>query len=167
MSPEINHEFPPGSRTITPLPETTGFIGGIIHSIRTRGLRYALVAVVNVVVGQTLLLALQGSLGPSWANVVAVALSSVPAYYMNRAWVWGKRGKSHWKKEVLPFWLFTIAGLLLSTVAIWMVHGITDSKIVVNFIQLVAFGVLWVVRFFVLDKLFHVEVFEDDTPDED
>ena len=32
--------------------------------------------------------------------------------------------------------------------------------------QLVAFGVLWVVRFFVLDRLFHVEVFEDDTPDE-
>jgi hypothetical protein len=32
---------------------------------------------------------------------------------------------------------------------------------------LLSFGVLWVIRFFVLDKLFHVEVFEDDTPDED
>ena len=166
MSHEINHEFPASSHTITPLPETKGLLGGIIHSIRTRGLRYALVAAVNVIVGQTLLLALQGAMGPSWANVLAVGLSSVPAYYMNRAWVWGKRGKSHWKKEVLPFWLFTIAGLVLSTVAIWLVHGITDSKLVINFIQLVAFGILWVVRFFVLDRLFHVEVFEDDTADE-
>ena len=94
-------------------------------------------------------------------------MSAVPAYYMNRAWVWGKRGKSHWKKEVLPFWLFTAAGLLLSTVAIWVVHFFTDAKLVINFVQLVAFGILWVIRFFVLDKLFHVEVFEDDTPDED
>ena len=167
MSHEINHEFPASSHTVTPLPETTGFFGGIIHSIRTRGLRYALVAAVNVIVGQTLLLALQGAMGPSWANVLAVGLSSVPAYYMNRAWVWGKRGKSHWTKEVLPFWLFTAAGLLLSTIAIWIVHRFTDAKLVINFIQLVAFGILWVIRFFVLDKLFHVEVFEDDTPDED
>ena len=123
-------------------------------------------AVVNVVVGQSLLLALQGVMRPSWANVVAVAISAVPAYYMNRAWVWGKRGKSHWKKEVLPFWLFTIAGLLLSTIAIWVVHRFTDAKLVINFVQLLSFGILWVIRFFVLDKLFHVEVFEDDTPDE-
>jgi hypothetical protein len=68
---------------------------------------------------------------------------------------------------VLPFWLFTVAGLLLSTVAIWVVHRFTDAKLVINFVQLLSFGVLWVIRFFVLDKLFHVEVFEDDTPDED
>jgi len=167
VSHEINHEFPASSHTVTPLPETSGFFGKIVLSIRTRGLRYALVAVVNVVVGQSLLLLLQGAMRPSWANVVAVGISAVPAYYMNRAWVWGKRGKSHWKKEVLPFWLFTAAGLLLSTVAIWVVHFFTDAKLVINFVQLVSFGILWVIRFFVLDKLFHVEVFEDDTPDED
>jgi putative flippase GtrA len=86
---------------------------------------------------------------------------------MNRAWVWGKRGKSHWKKEVLPFWLFTAAGLFLSTSTIWVVHRFTERKLIINFSQLFAFGILWVIRFFVLDKLFHVEVFEDDTPDED
>jgi len=167
MSHKFQHEFPASSQTITPLPETFGFFGKIFSSIRTRGLRYALVAVVNVIVGQSLLLGLQGVLRPSWANVVAVGISAVPAYYMNRAWVWGRRGKSHWKKEVLPFWLFTAAGLLLSTVAIWVVHRFTDAKLVINFVQLVSFGILWVIRFFVLDKLFHVEVFEDDTPDED
>ena len=167
MEHELQREFPAGSHTITPLPETTGFLGGIMHAVRTRGLRYALVAAVNVIVGQTLLLALQIVMSPSLANILAVGLSSIPAYSMNRAWVWGKRGKSHWKKEVLPFWMFTAAGLVLSTIAIWAVHHVTDSKLVVNFVQLVAFGILWVVRFFVLDRLFHVEVFEDDTPDED
>lgn len=167
MSHEINREFPVSSHTVTPLPETTGWIGGVIALIRTRGLRYALVAAVNVVVGQSLLLILQGHLAPSLANILAVALSAVPAYYMNRIWVWGKRGKSHWKKEVLPFWLFTASGLVLSTVAIWVVHRFTDAKLVINLVQLSAFGILWVIRFFVLDKLFHVEIYEDDTPDED
>lgn len=167
MSHQINNEFPASSRTITPLPDTSGFFGRIFSLIRTRGLRYSLVAAVNVIVGQSLLLVLQGFIRPSWANVVAVGISAVPAYYMNRIWVWGKRGKSHWKKEVLPFWLFTLAGLLLSTIVIWVVHRFTDAKLVINFSQLASFGVLWVIRFFVLDKLFHVEVFEDDTPDED
>lgn len=167
MSHEIDREFPASSHTVTPLPETDGFFGGIVHLIRTRGLRYALVAAVNVIVGQSLLLLFQGVLAPSRANVVAVGLSAVPAYYMNRAWVWGKRGRSHWKKEVLPFWLFTLSGLVLSTIAIWVVHRFTDAKLVINVVQLSAFGVLWVIRFFVLDRLFHVEIYEDDTPDED
>ena len=167
MSHEIDREFPAATPTATPPPETTGFLGGIISLIRRRGLRYALVAAVNVIVGQSLLLILQSHLAPSWANILAVGISAVPAYYMNRIWVWGKRGKSHWKKEVLPFWLFTFSGLVLSTVAIWIVHRFTDAKLVINFVQLTAFGILWVIRFFVLDKLFHVEIYEDDTPDED
>ena len=48
MSHEIDREFPASSHTVTPLPETTGFFGGIISLIRTRGLRYALVAAVNI-----------------------------------------------------------------------------------------------------------------------
>ena len=157
----------PTEHAVTPMPEPTGAIGHMVGLVRTKGLRYCLVAAVNVVVGQALLFALQKPFGPVWANVVAVGISSVPAYYMNRAWVWGKTGKSHMRKEILPFWLFTAAGLALSSLAIWVLKHFTEDRLAVGFVQLVAFGILWVVRFFVLDKLFHVEVFEDDTPDLD
>jgi len=157
----------PADHVITPMPEPTGTIGHIVGLVRTKGLRYCLVAGVNVVVGQALLFALQGAFGPVWANVLAVGISSVPAYYMNRSWVWGKSGKSHMRKEVVPFWAFTLAGLALSSLAIWILKHFTQDKLAVGLVQLVAFGILWVVRFFVLDKLFHVEVFEDDTPDLD
>lgn len=167
MNHELRGEFPSSSHTVTPLPETSGFIGSMIHSIRTRGLRYALVSVVNVVLGGGLLVVLQHWMKPTVANLVGVAISAVPAYYMNRAWVWGKRGKSHWKKEVAPFWAFTFAGLVLSTIAIAFADNHTKNKIIILFVQLFAFGVLWVIRFFLFDRLFHVEVFEDDTPDED
>lgn len=167
MNHELRREFPAMSHTITPLPETSGFLGSIMHSIRTRGLRYSLVSVVNVLFGGGLLVVLQHWWTPTIANVVAVAISAVPAYYMNRAWVWGKRGKSHMKKEVLPFWAFTIAGAVISTVAIHVVQDHSRNRLFILFVQLFSFGVLWVVRFFILDRLFHIEVFEDDTPDED
>ena len=143
-----------------------GIVSYVLGLIRTKGLRYVLVSVVNVLVGGGLLVVLQHWLRPTFANIVGVAISAVPAYYMNRAWVWGKRGKSHWKKEVLPFWVFTGAGLVLSTLAIAYADEHTQNKFIILFVQLSAFGVLWVIRFFVLDRLFHVEVFEDDTPDE-
>lgn len=167
MRHEFRQEFPASSRTITPLPETTGQIGALMHSIRTRGLRYALVSVVNVLFGGGLLLVLQRWIRPTFANLVAVALSAIPAYYMNRIWVWGKRGRSHLRKEVVPFWSFTIAGLVLSTAAIAYADDHTRNRLLILIVQLATFGVLWVLRFFLLDRLFHVEVFEDDTPDGD
>ena len=157
----------PADRVITPMPEPTGIIGHVVGLVRTKGLRYSLVAVINVIVGQSLLLLLQHWWQPNVANVVAVATSSVPAYYMNRSWVWGKSGRSHMRKEVAPFWGFTLVGLIGSTIAITFVQDHTDRKLLILVTQLFVFGVLWVVRFFVLDKLFHVEIYEDDTPDLD
>jgi putative flippase GtrA len=147
-----------------------GIVHYVLNLVRTKGLKYVLVSVVNVLVGGGLLVVFQHWMDAVEANIVAVAISAVPAYYMNRAWVWGKRGKSHWKKEVLPFWVFTGAGLVLSTVAIHVAEDhfdrtSTTGKFAILFVQLASFGVLWVIRFFVLDKLFHVEVFEDETPD--
>ena len=60
---------------------------------------------------------------------------------------------------------FTFAGLVLSTLLIAFVDNHTKNRLVILFAQLLAFGVLWVLRFFLLDKLFHVEIYEDDTPD--
>lgn len=167
MEHELRREFPLSSHTITPLPETDGILGRIVRSVRTRGLRYSMVSVVNVLFGGGMLVILQHWMSPTRSNIVAVGLSAVPAYYMNRAWVWGKRGRSHMRKEVIPFWSFTIAGAIISTVAIRIVQDHSRNRFLILFVQLAAFGVLWVIRFFLLDRLFHVEIFEDDTPDED
>ena len=39
-----------------------------------------------------------------------MVLTSVPAFLLNKYWVWGKRGRAHMRREVIPFWLFTVAG---------------------------------------------------------
>ena len=146
--------------------------------VRAHGLRYSMVSVVNVVVGQALLFILVRAFtfGTDWnqtvawtvANILAVSLGAVPAYYLNRIWVWGKRGRSHFTREILPFWGFAVAGLVLSTVAVNLASGLTDVKIVANIANITAFGVLWVVKFFVFDSLLfgsgHHQA--DEVPDE-
>jgi len=144
-----------------------GLLGVVLSKIKTKGPRYVMVSVVNVIVGASMLFVLQRWMRPTVANVVAVAIGAVPAFYMSRAWVWGKRGKSHLKKEIIPFWSFTIAGLIMSTALISFVDNHTTNRLAILFAQLCAFGILWVLRFFLLDKLFHVEIYEDDTPDDD
>lgn len=129
--------------------------------VRAHGLRYSAVSVVNVIIGQGLLFILVRVFerGTDWgndvawtvANILAVSLSAVPAYYLNRAWVWGKRGRSRIGREVLPFWGFALAGLLLSTIAVNVAANLTEVKLVANVANIAAFGTLWVAKFFVFD----------------
>lgn len=42
-----------------------------------------------------------------FANIVA----GVPSYILNRRWVWGKSGRSHWWREILPFWVMSLTGI--------------------------------------------------------
>ena len=48
---------------------------------------------------------------PTLANVLAVMLSAVPVFLLNKRWVWGQRGRPSLRREILPFWGFTLLGL--------------------------------------------------------
>ena len=54
---------------------------------------------------------LWGEIGSTvFANVVA----TVPSYLLNRNWVWGKGGRSHLMKEIVPFWSMSAIGIVVS-----------------------------------------------------
>lgn len=65
--------------------------------LQHRAVRSALVSVVSVIVAQVTLTFAFGVLhwGAVAANVLATAVATVPSYSLNRAWVWGRRGRSH------------------------------------------------------------------------
>ena len=130
-----------------------------------------MVSVVSVILGQVLLALAFGLLewSAAWSNVFAVGVSAVPSYYLNRAWAWGKRGRSHFMKEVLPFWGMAFLGLALSTYFVDVAEGhalsYSDNRgvqtIIVNGAALAAFGLLWVAKFVILNKLMFVHHEED------
>lgn len=116
--------------------------------------RFLIVSAFNVVFGQSLLVLNHSWLGWSFAvsNVVAVAVSAGPAYVLARYWVWEKRTKNNVVKEVLPFWGLAFFGLIVSTIAAGIANTFTDAQIALNLVNLASFGVIWIFKFFILDR---------------
>lgn len=93
-------------------------------------------------------------------NVIATATATVPAYWLNRTWTWGKRGKSDLWREFVPFWGISFLGLVLSTIAVGLAahnaSAISSSHLVrrafISFANLFTYGLIWVGRYFVFNK---------------
>jgi putative flippase GtrA len=117
--------------------------------------RYSLVSVVAVGVSQLVLVTCSGLLHWSAvpANVAAVAIGSIPSYTLNRRWVWGKRGRNHLMREIVPFWSLAFIGLVFSTVLVHVAVQWKDTTVVASAANLTAFGILWVVKYLLLDAL--------------
>jgi putative flippase GtrA len=136
-------------------------------------LKYSAVSVISVIVNVTLFVFAFYVVRwePAVANIFAVGLSAIPSYYLNRAWAWGKRGRSHLLKEVLPFWGLAFLGLAVSTGAVHLVGNNTEhfkrgiQTLILGATQIGAFGVLWVGKFIIFNELLfkhHPEVLEDE-----
>lgn len=121
----------------------------------TLAIKYSMVSVVGVTLTQTMLVLFVGILGedPTWSNVIAVSLTAIPVFLLNKRWVWSHDGKVSFRREVLPFWVFTLAGLGLSTGLVTIAHDISDSTILVMAANLGGFGLLWVAKFLFLDQV--------------
>jgi putative flippase GtrA len=114
-------------------------------------LKYVAASLCGVVTGQTCLQLALLVLDKVPANIVGVAVSTVPAYFINRYWVWSKKDANSIKREVIPFWTMSFLGLLLSTIIVGAVED-ADDKLLISAANLSGFGILWVAKFFVLDK---------------
>jgi putative flippase GtrA len=125
--------------------------------------RYTIVSVIAVIVSEAVLAFAFGVL--HWtarsSNILATGIGTIPSYELNRKWAWGKRGKSHMWKEVVPFWTLSFFGLAFST---WSAdyaetvvqrhhvsHGM--QTLIVAAAALAAWGVLWVGKFIFFNKV--------------
>ena len=114
-------------------------------------LRFSRVSMVNVVVGQSLLFTFHSVVG--WpgavANMAAVAISSWPAYWLSRHYVWEQDQGGHTVGEIAPFWILSFAGLFLSTAVVGVVDSIFGGALSVQLANAGAFAALWVVRYLI------------------
>jgi putative flippase GtrA len=133
-----------------------------------KAVRYTLVSVVSVAVSQAVLFFTFGVLrlaGAVTCNIIATAVATVPSYYLNRQWAWGKTGRSHLWKEIVPFWALAFLGLALSILAVDIAeseaHRVTSSHlgtaIIVNASALAAWGVIWIGKFIIFNRLLFVD----------
>ncbi|HEX4163626.1 MAG TPA: GtrA family protein [Acidimicrobiales bacterium] len=143
----------------------------IAHPSSLKLFKYAGVSVISTIVSQVTLFMTFGVwrvMSEVPANILANAVATVPSYYLNRKWVWGKGGRSHLWREVVPFWVLSFIGLGFSSLAVWLAgnfarnhnYGHATTTILVNAANLMSFAILWIVKFLIYNKLFHIDPVE-------
>jgi putative flippase GtrA len=129
-------------------------------------LRYGTISIVSTAISLSGLFVFYRWIGlsPTWSNILATCIATVPYYYLNRMWVFKKSGRSHLTKEVLPFWTIAFVSLVLSTLAVKFagsqVHSISSKNVrgvILVAANLTTYGVLWIAKFIVFNRfLFNV-----------
>jgi putative flippase GtrA len=97
-----------------------------------------------------------------WSAFFANVMAGIPSYLLNRHWVWGKSGRSHWWREVLPFWVMSLTGIGFALITTSLAHDFADSHhlhhlartVLVVAANVASFGILWFVKFLILNRLF-------------
>lgn len=127
--------------------------------------RYTAVSIISALTSLIVLTIVYGVLR-LWTEVVSALFSNivagVPSYILNRRWVWGKSGRSHIWREIVPFWVMSLTGIGFALVTASWAHDFANSHHLQHFARTVlvvganvgAFGLLWVVKFLILNRLF-------------
>ena len=134
--------------------------------------KYTMVSVVSTIVSFGVLALVFGVLklwGPIGSTVFANAVATIPSYYLNRKWVWGKGGRSHLTKEIIPFWSLSAVGIFVSIFGaaaarhLSKVHHLShlEQTVLVLLANLVSFGIFWVLKFLIFNRIFHVHPLEE------
>jgi putative flippase GtrA len=136
-----------------------------------KAIKYTMVSVISVAVSQTAFVILFVLL--DWtaksSAILATSVGGFPSYYLNRNWAWGKSGRSHMWREVVPFWVIAFIGLAFSTwssdAAETYVHhhhivGLAQAA-VVDGAYFGAFAVLWLAKFIIFNKFLFTHADED------
>jgi putative flippase GtrA len=100
-----------------------------------------------------------------FGNLIAV----IPSYYLNRAWAWGKRGRSHIRNEVIPYWAMAILGIAFSLVGATLVKHLIHNHhfghlvdtVLVAGVNLLSFAIFWILKILLFNRIFHTEKLHD------
>ena len=128
-------------------------------------IKYTMVSAISAATSLLILTIVYGVLR-LWTEVISVLFSNVmagiPSYFLNRQWVWGKSGRSHIWREVLPFWVMSLTGIGFALFTANVAHNYADAHHLHHLVRTVlvvganvaAFGILWVLKFLILNRLF-------------
>jgi putative flippase GtrA len=126
-----------------------------------RVLRCFAVSVGTTVLSLTILvlLAVVGHVPAGTANVIAVCCAIFPSYFLNRRYVWRRTDRHRVVDEVAPFWVLSLLGLAISTIAVARVDVLTQDwsrglrAVALPAANLSVFALLWIVQFVILDRV--------------
>ncbi len=135
--------------------------------------RYSMVSVISSAVSLFVIFIVYGVLR-LWSEVPSTVFGNVvatfPSYWLNRKWAWGKHGRSHFMKEVVPFWTMAGLGIAFAIVGAALAHHIgvaldldhAELTLLVLFANVMSFAIFWVAKLLVFNRVFKIELGEFD-----
>ena len=145
-----------------------------LHTHQGRKLfRYTMVSVISTGVSLVVIGLVYGVFHV-WTEVPSTifgnAVATFPSYWLNRKWAWGKHGRSHFWKEVAPFWGMAALGIAFSIIGASIARhiglqaklGHLEQTALVEAANVLSFGLFWVVKLLIFNRLFKVELEEFD-----
>jgi putative flippase GtrA len=131
----------------------------------TKVVRYTLVSAISALTSLVILTIVYGVLrlwSEVFSTLFANVMAGIPSYLLNRHWVWGRSGRSHIWREILPFWVMSITGIGFALYTATLAHNFADSHhlhhlartVLVVGANIAAFGILWLLKFIILNRLF-------------
>jgi putative flippase GtrA len=127
--------------------------------------RYTTVSLISFVISVTLITITYGVLrlgSEVFCTFISNILAGIPNYFLNRQWVWKKGGRSHLWREVVPFWALSITGIVFALFTASLAQHFSNTHhlqhlartVVVVGANVAAFGILWVLKFLIFNRLF-------------
>ena len=127
-------------------------------------LRYASGSVVATVCSELTFVVVYGPLhvGPAWSSFLAWLAGAVPNYWLNRSWTWQRQGRPSLRHEILPYLVIIGLTLLLATLVTRAVDAALTNADIASSARVVlvagaflgVYAVMFVLRFFLLDRMF-------------
>ncbi len=135
-------------------------------------IRYSMVSVISTAVSFAVLGLVFGVFhvwGEVGSTVFANVVASVPSYFLTRNWVWGKSGRSHLVKEIIPFWTMSALGVAFSIVGASVAKHVGEhfglshfeQTLLVEAANLLSFAIFWVAKYLVFNRIFKVHPLEE------
>ncbi len=140
-------------------------VGGLITYVNTvearKKLRCAAVAAAFLPMSQGLVQILGLWLDDyTVASLVGAAIATVPNFFANKYFVWRVTSRERLRNQLLMFWVIVMLAVSLATLFTYLVDHATQGQptpirgTAVLVVQVLAFGIVWVGRFLILDRWF-------------
>ena len=157
-------------------PCSTGFdaLYAWLHTHEGRKVfRYTMVSVISTVVSLVVIALVFGvfhAVGRGGEHRLRQRRGHHPVLLAQSRWAWGKTGRSHIMKEIVPFWTMAALGIAFSIIGaavarhIGVKYGLShlELTVVVLVANVISFAVFWVAKLVVFNKMFKVELAEFD-----
>jgi putative flippase GtrA len=128
--------------------------------------RYVAGSAICFVVSEIVFVALfwPGLLGSKGAAVAASIAGIIPGYFLNRSWTWGRKGKSDFWREVVPYWATALISTVLAALGTGAANAIfaDEERSVRTVINAVAYMLVYGVLFVAKYVVFHLWLFAPD-----